>query len=66
MKHHRKTLYHAVPTHSGMFPRTLQQAFGPGATWPIDRRSTAAKVLPWLAAGLIWGLLVVMWWGASA
>lgn len=65
MKHHRKTLYTQYPTRA-MFPRTLEEAFGPGATWNIDRRTLAAKVLPWIAAGLIWGLLVVMWWGASA
>ena len=64
MKHNRKTLYTNMPTRT-YYPRTLEEAFGPGASWPLDRRSFGAKVLPWVAAGIVWLLLIALWWGAE-
>lgn len=64
MRHNRKTLYTNMPTRTS-FPRTLQEAFGPHAEWNIDRRTTAAKALGWVAALAPWLVLAAMWWRAA-
>lgn len=40
---------HRAPYYGGQrFARTLEEAFGPGATWKVQRRAKLRRALPWI------------------